>query len=87
MIQIISRKDGKKAKKTTIGSKFNKVQISYNSWGHLTIRLLQNNDPNEDTLIVFNQRISGEIIDFSRNNVRDIILGGPGNINFDDLPF
>jgi hypothetical protein len=86
MIQIINRKDGKKAKKTTIGSKFNKVQISYNSWGHLTIRLLQNNDPNEDTLIVFNQRVSSNVISFCRDQIKDVVFAGPNGI-FDDLPF
>ena len=87
MIQIISRKDGKKSKKTNINSAIKNIQVSYNSWGHLVVRILQNENPNEDTLIVFNQRVSGEIIDFSRNNIRDIIRGKTGNIDFDDLPF
>lgn len=39
-----------------------KVQISYNSWGHLVVRIIQ---PNGDVLAVFDAATTREILNFA----------------------
>jgi len=46
-----------------------KVQVSYNSYKHLTIRLITGDS---DKLIVFDKSASEEIIDFLKDRNRDL---------------
>lgn len=68
MIEIIKRREGEKSEKQQINGE--KVQVSYNSWGHLVIRVIQPHpktvldDGGHDTLIVLDKRTSLEVIRF-----------------------
>ena len=76
MAEIIKRKT--KAEKITIDVDWNtNVQIAINNWGHLTIRIWKNTDEEkevkEDILIVFNKKLTSDIIEFIGN----ILKGKP----------
>jgi hypothetical protein len=78
MIEIIKRREGEKSVKEQISGRWGRVQgvqVSYNDWGHLVVRLIQNDE--EDTLVVFNRDISDSIIEFCKK----ISLGNK------DIPF
>jgi len=72
MIEIIKREEGKKSEKERLQP--GRTQISYNSDGHLVIRIIHDNK--SDTLIVCNPSTSDEIIEFcnliKRANLKDI---------------
>lgn len=72
MIEIIKRKECEKSEKQQIDG--DRVQISFNSWGHLVIRVIQGNDA--DTLIVLDQKTSDATMNFIKKHV-----------HFDELPF
>jgi len=63
MIEIIKRHEGFKSQKEQLHG--TRAQISYNSDGHLCIRLLQA-DPKEDILVVLDKKASRKVIDFLR---------------------
>ncbi len=76
MAEIIKRKT--KAEKITIDVDWNtNVQIAINNWGHLTIRIWKITDEEkevkEDILIVFNKKLTSDIIEFIGN----ILKGKP----------
>lgn len=89
MVHIIERKEGEWSKKNSIICENNQVQIGYNSYGHLSIRIIHSAEPMQDTLIVFNQGVSNEIIDFVRENIGNKIYRSHSrnNIDLNDLPF
>jgi hypothetical protein len=89
MIHIINRKEGEFSKNDTITSNNGQVQIGYNSYGHLSIRIIHSAEPMQDTLIVFNQGVSNEIIDFVRENIGNKIYRSHSrnDIDLNDLPF
>ena len=60
MIQIIKRQEGKRSEIMTLEGE--RAQISYNSDGHLVVRLI--NGDYQDTLVVFDIRSSRKIFDF-----------------------
>jgi hypothetical protein len=73
MIEIIKRREGEKSEKQQINGE--RVQVSYNSWGHLVIRVIQPvikdmaddiviDFREEDTLVVLDKRTSLEVIRF-----------------------
>ncbi|HDH91592.1 MAG TPA: hypothetical protein ENF38_01435 [Candidatus Aenigmarchaeota archaeon] len=43
-----------------------KIQVSFNSDGHLTIRFYNPEDPSKDKLIIFTARETNEILSFIR---------------------
>lgn len=71
MIQIIKRTEGERhIKETVLGEK---IQVSFNSWGHLSVRVIQQEDNGAtgiaalrpaDTLVVFDKATSAQIIQF-----------------------
>lgn len=63
MIEVIKRQEGFKSEKSAIES--GRPQISYNSDGHICVRLVH--DSEKDTLIVFDCEASDRIISFLRN--------------------
>lgn len=63
MIEIIKRNEGHKSLKEVIDK--GKGQISYNSDGRLVVRVIHDND--RDTLIVFDERVSNQIIRFMKD--------------------
>lgn len=75
MIEIIKRREGEKSEKFQINGE--KVQVSYNSWGHLVIRVIQPliedagpgcaiNEKDNDTLVVLDKQTSEEVIKFCK---------------------
>lgn len=62
MIEIIKRKEGFKSQKEQLNG--SRVQVSYNSWGHLVVRVII--DDTEDSLVVFDKKASQEVINFSQ---------------------
>ncbi len=56
-----------KTKKRTIDPTKNEIQISYNNFGHLTIRFFERGKEDKDTIIVFTAGQTGQIIRFVRN--------------------
>jgi len=76
MLEIIKRTEGSPSGKEQIDG--SKVQIGYNSWGHISIRVVQTAEcmpadgpyPREkDTLIVLNAQTSRELISFIKDKV------------------
>lgn len=64
MVEIIKRHEGfKSAKEQILGID---AQISYNDWGHLTIRVIQSNE--QDVLIVLDKNVSRRMINFLKHN-------------------
>ncbi|MFA5385518.1 MAG: hypothetical protein WC364_12855 [Eubacteriales bacterium] len=86
MVEIIKRWEGQLSDKEIIDGISS--QLSYNSWGHLVVRIIknplapeeepsfmtdddQNNKTKEaDTLIVFDKKVSDEIISFCQEVLR-----------------
>lgn len=64
MIQVIQRKDGERAGIATLQP--GRPQISYNSDGHLCIRIIH--DKERDTLFVLDKQTSRTVIDFIRKD-------------------
>lgn len=62
MIQVIKRQEGLRSSVTTIER--GRPQISYNSDGHLVIRVIH--DSEKDTLVVLDAHVSDTVIDFIR---------------------
>lgn len=62
MLQVIDRADGAHALKQDWRGD---VQVSYNDWGHLVVRLIRSDG--SDTLAVFDQMASRRIILFCQN--------------------
>lgn len=60
MIQIIQRHEGHKSVISTLEK--GHAQISYNSDGHLVVRVIH--DKERDTLIVFDEKASQEVLKF-----------------------
>jgi len=72
MIEIIRRHEGYKSEKQRLDGQ--RAQISYNSDGHLCIRLIQA-DPEQDILVVLDATTSQEVIRFlARAKDNDIPL-------------
>ncbi|MEW8957813.1 MAG: hypothetical protein AB2448_01685 [Moorella sp. (in: firmicutes)] len=67
MIEIIKRPKNEEQTKEQI--KGLKAQISYNSDGHLAIRLLQHDG---DTLIVLGESVSDKVIRFCQKQLKPI---------------
>ena len=67
LIEIIERREGEKSEKQQIIGE--KVQVSYNSWGHLAIRVIR---PCEggDTLIVLDKETSEKVIGFCCEHIK-----------------
>lgn len=61
MIEIIKRREGFMSQKEQIAGQ--RVQASYNSWGHLVVRIIDE-APGKDTLVVFDAPTSAHIIGF-----------------------
>lgn len=56
-----------------LSRRFNKVQVSYNSFGHLVLRLWNESEEvkeNDEVLIVFDKFETGRIYDFVKYNLR-----------------
>ncbi|RKL63039.1 hypothetical protein DXT63_08570 [Thermoanaerobacteraceae bacterium SP2] len=66
-VQIIKRKAGEKPEITNIGR--GKIQISYNSDGHIIVRYI--NSQNDDTLIVLDVMTSNALIRFIKDALQD----------------
>lgn len=83
MIEIIKRRDGEPSQREKIQGRG--IQVSYNDWGHLVVRVLQDlsaNDAGADTLIVFAAAQSEQIIGFCQDQ-----LIRRNRKQRDDLPF
>lgn len=65
MLQVIDRADGAFATKRAWRGN---VQVSYNDWGHLAIRLIR--PDGSDTLAVFGRAASERIIKFIKDSVQ-----------------
>jgi len=66
VVEIIKRKI--ESTKTVINAEYpNEVQVALNDWGHLTVRIFDPKNPNEDTLIVFDKTVTYRIIKFIMN--------------------
>lgn len=63
-VQIIKRKAGKMPEKMTVNNENARVQISYNSDGHLVIRYINIHDNDEDILVVLDDRTTYALKDF-----------------------
>lgn len=72
MIEIIGREEGDKSVKQQLET--GRAQISYNSDGHLVIRIIH--DKKRDTLVVLDCNVSDKVIEFcqllQRAHIRDI---------------
>lgn len=64
MIEIIKREEGAMSEKEDIRG-WN-MQVSYNDWGHLVVRVIHSNTPMADTLVVFDKSTSERIIEFAK---------------------
>lgn len=62
MIEIIKRQEGFKSQREALYG--DRAQISYNSDGHLCIRLLHNDNPEVDTLVVLDAQASTAVFGF-----------------------
>ena len=67
-IETIKRVDGEEHKQGIYGN-YKKVQISFNSDGHLVIRLVY--EDNNDALIVCDRNISDKVIEFCQEELKD----------------
>lgn len=75
MLEIIKRREGERHEKTQVCGI--NVQVSFNDWGHLCVRVIQAYDkctPLEaDTLLVFDSPTSAKIVNFcERISGRDL---------------
>jgi hypothetical protein len=77
MLEVIKRCEGKLSEKEQINGQ---VQVSYNDYGHLVIRIIHGTE--RDTLIVLNESTSYRVIDFCQNRIRNI-----RKTNDEKLPF
>ena len=77
MIEVIERCEGDMSRKKEITGQ---IQVSYNDWGHLVIRVIQGR--RKDVLIVLSQEPSNKVIDFCQNTLKPI-----RKIPKDDCPF
>ncbi|MGD0154022.1 MAG: hypothetical protein ABSC17_09770 [Thermacetogeniaceae bacterium] len=68
MVEIIIREEGEPSQHIQINGE--KCQASFNSWGHLAVRIIES--PTKDTLVVFTKEASAEIINFVQQK-----LAGP----------
>ncbi len=64
MIEIIKREEGKGTRKERITGA--QVQVCYNSWGHLSIRIIIDTDPMKDVLVVLDKNTSHQVMKFCR---------------------
>ena len=83
MIEIIERKEGVRNQKRYISGW--KVQVSYNDWGHIAVRVIHNDTPMEDTLVVFDKKTSERIIHFCQNKISHADRLPVDD--FEDIPF
>jgi hypothetical protein len=76
--EVVKRQEMQQSQKENIRGR--NVQISFNSWGHLCVRLVGTpsltqdpaNPPTEaETLIVFDKCSSAEIVRFCQSDLRD----------------
>lgn len=79
MIEIIKREEGKQSIKEQLES--GKVQISYNSDGHLVIRVIHSLD--RDTLVVMDCNVSNKVREFCQLQ----LTNGFQKANIMDIPF
>jgi len=63
-----------KVKKIELPEDYDKVQISINDWGHLTVRFFNNNEPNKDVLIVFDAYVTRKIVGFIQSISRGYVV-------------
>jgi len=70
MVEWIKRKI--KSEKITIPEEYNQYQISLNSWGHLTIRLFKEDNPDEDIVIVFDSLMTRSILRYIGRLIRGL---------------
>jgi hypothetical protein len=81
VVEIIKRAEGHPSEKQQIDG--NGFQVSYNSWGHLAIRVMQSMTGGNDTLVVFDSKVSSAIIGFCQTMIRP----RPEPISKPDIPF
>jgi hypothetical protein len=65
MIEIIKRREGEPSQKEQVTGEM--MQVSYNSWGHLVVRVIQGDT--QDVLVVFNKQVSENIIQFCQGQL------------------
>ena len=82
MLEIIKRHEGEMSQKEQITGA--EVQICYNSWGHLSIRIIK--DPTQDVLIVLDERTSNAVMNFCERIVPKNLLARALQAK-DELPF
>jgi len=63
-----------KVKKIELPEDYDKVQISINDWGHLTVRFFNSNEPNKDVLIVFDAYVTRKIVGFIQSISRGYVV-------------
>jgi hypothetical protein len=87
MVQIIKRVEGRRPIKESLGNDLNDVQVSFNSDGHLCIRIIIGNG--EDILIVLNIKASRKVMDFVKKICgKQVIICENHKVEVnDDLPF
>ena len=85
-IEIIKRQEGYPTQKEQLHGS---LQVSYNDYGHLVLRLIEYND--KDNLIVLSQEATSRLMSFINNYFGDkksIILNVQNlNVDKNDIPF
>ena len=84
MIEIIKRREGCSSEKQQI---YGQPQISFNDWGHLTIRCIDSDT--SDSLVVFSREATNRIVNYVNkylNQNKQINLHVQ-NLKVEDIPF
>jgi len=72
MAEYIKRES--KVKKIELPEDYDKVQVSINNWGHLTVRFFNGDEPNKDVLIVFDIHTTRKIVGFIQSISRGYMI-------------
>ena len=68
-MEIIKRKTETDKETIGTGGNGNAIQISYNNFGHISLRFFDKNTNNEDVLIVLDFKESMALIDFIHRSI------------------
>ena len=68
MVEIIKRRFEKEVIK--VPEEFDEFQVSYNNWGHITLRWFKEKDQDNDFVVVLSERESSTLIRFIGNLFR-----------------